>query len=139
MLYWYANIPEETIFYQYRNQGQWYYYTLFLITCHFIIPFLLLLTQPNKLIAKRLCAIAVWVITMHFADMYWIIMPARQVNVHPGRFASTTGFIDPKITDLTSLVGLLCLLGFFFLRGISKNNLFPNRDPRLEDCLKTLN
>jgi hypothetical protein len=46
MLYYYANIPEETIWFHHRNTGTWYYASLFLVFGRFFLPFLWLLTQP---------------------------------------------------------------------------------------------
>jgi MFS family permease len=55
MLYYYANIPEETIWFHHRNTGTWYYASLFLVFGRFFLPFLWLLTQPAKRNRFRLC------------------------------------------------------------------------------------
>jgi len=47
MLIWYANIPEETIWYRHRWEGGWSTISLGLLFGHFIIPFLLLLSRMD--------------------------------------------------------------------------------------------
>ena len=48
MLIWYANLPEETIFFYNRMQGSWLYVSLLLVFGHFIFPFFLLLAPVAK-------------------------------------------------------------------------------------------
>ena len=48
MLIWYANLPEETIFFYNRMQGSWLYISLLLVFGHFIFPFFLLLARGAK-------------------------------------------------------------------------------------------
>ena len=139
-LQWYANIPEETWFFVYRNTGSWYWFSIFLVVGHFFIPFLLLLTQPSKRTSWRLCCTAVWIVGMHCVDIYWIIMPNLQLQEarHAGHVAATTGF-HPHLIDLLSLVGVLGILGHTILWLLSRGSIFPARDPRLRDSLAVTN
>jgi len=47
-LIWYANIPEETIFFRHRWEGSWKYISLLLVFGQFLIPFLALMTRAGK-------------------------------------------------------------------------------------------
>ncbi len=128
-LIWYANIPEETSFFFHRTQGNWKFYSLFLIIIgHFFVPFVLLLTQWIKRQPALLCFICVWVLAMHVADIYWLIMP----NLHAEG-------VQVSWMDITSLVGILSSLAFLFLRGIGKHALYPTQDPRLEESVHLKN
>jgi len=140
VLHWYANIPEETWFFVYRNTGSWYWYSIFLVVGHFFIPFILLLTQPAKRTPWRICSTAVWVVGMHCVDIYWIIMPNLQLQQsrHAGHVAATTGFC-PHLLDLLALVGVLGILGHTVLWLLSRGSIFPARDPRLRDSLAVTN
>ena len=53
MLIWYANIPDETIFYNDHNRGYWIYFTYFLAVGKFVFPVFFLLAQDNKKSLKR--------------------------------------------------------------------------------------
>ena len=48
MLIWYANIPEETIWFRHRMEGSWMGVTQLLVFGHFLFPFLLLMPRAVK-------------------------------------------------------------------------------------------
>ena len=48
MLYWYGNIPEETLWYRHRMSDGWQHLGLLLIVMHFAIPFLALLSRRHR-------------------------------------------------------------------------------------------
>jgi hypothetical protein len=139
-LQWYANIPEETWFFVYRNTGTWFYFSIFLVIGHFFVPFILLLTQPAKRTPWRICTASAWVLLMHCVDLYWIIMPNLQLQEarHAGLKAATTGF-HPHPIDFLALVGVVGILGHAFLWLFSRGSIFPARDPRLRESLGVTN
>lgn len=128
MLIWYANIPEETIWFMYRNTGTWWYLSTFLVIGHFFVPFLLLLPQPVKRKPGYLCGLAVWILLMHILDYYIVVLPVLHktgVNFHA--------------LDLICLVGIGCVLAAAFLKLLGDSPLFPVKDPRLEKSLELVN
>ena len=58
LLVYYANIPEETIFYNDHNRGLWIYLTYFLAAGKFVFPTAYLLSQDNKKSLRALTFIA---------------------------------------------------------------------------------
>ncbi len=128
MLIWYANIPEETIWFLRRNTESWWYLSQFLMFGHFFIPFLLLLPQPLKRKPLYLCGMAVWILLMHFMDLYVVILPELHqagVAIHP--------------LDLLCPLGIGCLLAAIFLKRLGDSSLFPAKDPRLALSIKLKN
>ena len=84
LLIWYANIPEETIFYNDHNRGHWIYLTYFLVVGKFVFPAIYLLAQDTKKSLRALTFIAVWILFMHGVELYWFIMPyAHQRTILP--------------------------------------------------------
>lgn len=131
MLIWYANIPEETIFFRNRSQGAWWWYAVILFTpCKFVIPFVLLLTQWAKKSPKFLCLIAGWILLMFTLEMYWLIMP---------QFPTIRTSIMPSLLDFLSFAAVFGILGALFLRSLGKYNLFPLFDPRLKESVTVKN
>src|SRR5260221_4505956 len=127
MLIWYANIPEETIYFRIRNTESWWYFSQFLVVGRFFLPFPVLLFQATKKTAL-INWVAGWILFMQLIDVYVIVLPALH----------KTGFA-PSVLDLLSLAGIGGILGWLLLKNIGKSNLFPTRDPRLAASLKLTN
>lgn len=132
MLIWYANIPEETIFYKIRNTPGWFPLSVFMLLGHFIIPFLWLLGQAAKKTPWRLIAAASWMIFIHICDLYWIIMPEflKESPIPPWYYF---------LLMLSCVVGIGGFVGWAFLRCLVKANLYPVKDPRLDESIHLKN
>lgn len=124
MLLWYANVPEETIWYARRQADGWGWVGLVLLFGHFVGPFLFLLSRFPKRREELLVSAGVWMLAMHAMDLYWLIMP----EMGPGSVA-------PRMVDVACLVGT----GGLFLAGTARAlrscNLVPRGDPRLSESL----
>jgi hypothetical protein len=133
-LIWYANIPEETRFYLVRNTEGWRDVSVFIVIGHFVAPFLALLSQPRKKKPTAICAVAVWVLLMHFVDIYWNIIPERGPSLG-------VGVIVPGawVGDVLALIGVLGTLGYLYFRSLGKYSLYAYRDPRLLESANVRN
>ncbi|MEO6054925.1 MAG: hypothetical protein ABIP97_13030 [Chthoniobacterales bacterium] len=128
MLIWYANIPEETVYFLLRNSGSWCNMNWVLVIGHFFIPFVFLLQQPLKARPRLLCVVAVWVLVMHLMDMYIIVLPVLH----------RTG-VDVKPLDFLCVAAIGFTLAAVFLKRLGNTPLWPIRDPRLAQSLNTKN
>lgn len=124
MLIWYSNIPEETVWYRMRIDGSWEAFSYFLLFAHFVIPFCGLLSRTAKRRTKILGFWAVWMLVMHYVDLYWVVMP----GAHAGR-------VPYHLADLTSLLGMGGLFVAAAAWRLRDQSLIPERDPRLPDSL----
>ena len=85
MLMWYANVPEETVWYLPRQgDGWWIGVSLMLLFGHFLAPFLALLSRYPKRRPGLLVAGCVWLLMMHWLDLYYLVAP------HPRGAGPTT-------------------------------------------------
>ncbi len=85
LLIWYANIPEETIWYKERMHGNWIWISALLLVGHFIVPFVVLLARAGKRNLNVLAAISIWILLMHYVDLHWVVMPTldpHQFHLH---------------------------------------------------------
>ncbi len=133
-LIWYANIPEETRWYLVRNTGNWRWVSIGIVLGHFIAPFVLLLSQPRKKNIKMICGVAIWVLLMHFIDIWWNIIPERGPSL--GKGVSVPG---AWIGDVFAFCAVLGTLGFVYFRNLGKNSLYAWRDPRLVESVNVRN
>jgi hypothetical protein len=75
MLIWYANLPEETLFFVPRSSGPWAMVSVSLILFKFIVPFLALLSRKAKRNPAYLSAVAVLILVMQAVDIHWLVYP----------------------------------------------------------------
>ncbi|MEI6033453.1 MAG: hypothetical protein WCS65_04110 [Verrucomicrobiae bacterium] len=128
MLIWYANIPEETIYFLRRNTESWQILSTALVAGHFLVPFLLLLPRSGKRNPSFLCGVAVWILAMHLLDIYLVVLPA----LHQAGVALSW-------MDFACLAAIGCTLAAAFLKLLGDVPLWPLRDPRLEKSLALKN
>ncbi|UCC29386.1 MAG: hypothetical protein JSU86_14435 [Phycisphaerales bacterium] len=124
MLIWYADIPEETSWYLVRQSGDWAWVSLALLAGHFFVPFLVLISRYPKRRKNLLVLAAVWVLVMHWLDVYWLVMPAASSQRVPLHLLDFTCFVG--------IGGLYFAATVYRLRDCS---LIPERDPRLSESL----
>jgi hypothetical protein len=123
-LIWYANIPEETIWYKARLEGSWSTVSVLLMAGHFAAPFFYLMGRAVKRRNATLALGGVWLLVMHFVDLHWQVMPV----LHPEGFS-------PHLLDVTAV---LAVGGSFVAAGswlMRRSALVPLRDPRLPESL----
>lgn len=124
LLMWYANLPEETVWYKARLEGSWMYVSWFLVAGHFVAPFFYLMGRTVKRKGATLAAGGAWLLAMHFVDLYWQVMP----TLHPDG-------LRPSALDVAAL---LAIGGFFVAAAgwlMRRQALVPLRDPRLPESL----
>ncbi len=124
LLIWYANIPEETIWYRNRLHGNWIWVGAAMPIVRFIIPFFTLLCRPAKRNLKLLAVMAVWILVFQYMDLYWIVMPAYY---HDG----------PQLhwLDLATLAATVSLCGLAFWGRFKRHKMVPVGDLRFEQGL----
>lgn len=124
LLIYYANIPEETIWFYHRLEGSWSIITYALLIGRFLIPFVLLLNREAKHNQKILGFVSVLIIIMHLIEIHWIVMPV----LHHGD-------ITISWLDIATLVGLGGIFMGLFFQKFKKHNIVPVNDPYLADSL----
>jgi hypothetical protein len=123
MLIWYANMPEETIYYVDRIKDGWLGVSWLVVLLRFGLPFFLLLSRDGKMRPRRLVQVSVLILVGQLVDLYWLIMP--QV---PGQTGPAVSWADFGPTLL--LVGILLLFMAHFLR---RHGAVATGDPLLEE------
>ena len=124
MLIWYANIPEETIWFRHRMEEGWLPLTQLLVFGHFLFHFLLLLPRAAKRNTAWLAGMATWMLAMHYVDLYWIVMPT--LDPHGAHF---------HWLDLTTLAAVGSVFAYAFWSRLRGRYLAPVGDPRFERSL----
>jgi hypothetical protein len=125
MLIWAGNLPEELVWIVSRSKGVWRPMGQLLIVGQFVLPFFLLLSRDLKRSTRGLAAVSVWILALHYIDVYWIVMPAEDYQ--------HIGFSLAHITSFLGIGGLSVALCAYLVRGAAP---VPVKDPFLEDSLR---
>ena len=125
MLIWAGNLPEELQWIIGRSKGVWRPMSQFILIGHFVIPFFLLLSRDLKRSTTGLAGVAVWVLFVHYVDLYWIVMPAADFNSLGLSIAHLTAFVGVGGVSVAAATALM--------RGAAP---VPVKDPYLEDSLR---
>lgn len=124
MLIWYANLPEETIFYIHRSHGGWLYISVGLLIFRFAVPFLALLPRWAKRTPGHLTAVCVLILVMQYVDLYWLIYP----NYSSEKVAFSW-------MEIGTFLGFMGVFGLVVTNFMSKYNLIPIKDPRKSESI----
>lgn len=124
MLIWYANLPEETIFYIDRSHGGWLYISLSLLVFRFVVPFVALLPRWAKRTPGHLVAVCSLILVMQYVDLYWLVYP----NLTHERVVFSW-------LELGAFVGFAGLFGLAVTRFLGMYNLIPIKDPRRDESI----
>jgi hypothetical protein len=124
MLIWYADIPEETYWYHWRFEGDWRTVSIVLLVCHFVIPFFGLLSRHVKRNKTGLAFWAVWLLTIHYVDLYWIVFPKDD-----------KGVVEFSIVSPLLLVGVVAIFLGAAARRAKGVQLLAAKDSRLAKSL----
>ncbi|GAB5518487.1 MAG: hypothetical protein RhofKO_07380 [Rhodothermales bacterium] len=127
MLIWYGNIPEETIWYRHRLEHGWEYLSAALLIFHFILPFIILISQGAKKTKPILAFMAVWFVVLQWLDHYWLAAPST--IFYGGKHAAISWMA------LAAAVGMFSLVYGAFLYRLGRHSLVPYNDPRFEKSL----
>lgn len=124
LLIYYANIPEETVYFFKRWEG--FYLPLFWlnILINFLAPVLILMSRDAKRKANVLLIVSIILILGHWLDYYMMIMP--------GTIGEAAGF---GIIEVGAILGFAGLFTFSILTSLSKAPLAPKNHPFLEESL----
>ena len=125
MLIYYANIPEETVYFIERIKNSpysWIFYTNLIL--NFVLPFLLLMTRDAKRQLSTLKLVTPIIIVGHWFDFFNMVTPG--VMKHNGGI----GFMEIGVALIFMAVFLLVVL-----TSLSKVPLIGKNHPMLEESL----
>jgi len=124
MLIWYANLPEETVYYIRRLHGFWQPLFVLNLVLNWVVPFFALLPRLNKQRVGILVKVSIVLLAGRWLDLYLMIMPP---------FSGGKPRIG--IWEIGLAAGLVGAFGLGFLAALRRAPLVPVRDPYLAESL----
>lgn len=124
MLIYYANIPEETVYFYKRWEPEYKPWFWLNILINFLAPVLLLVDRHAKRKESMMLFVAILLLCGHWLDYYMMIMP--------GTVEGNRGF---GFIEIGTALGFVGLFTFLVLSKLSKHGLAPKNHPFLDEHL----
>ncbi len=124
MLIWYANIPEETVYFKPRAEGIYapVFWTMFII--NFIAPLLIFMSRDSKRNYTIVTFVAIFIIFGHWLDFFQMVFPAVSPNKVPS-----------ILFDLGVAMGFVGIIIFVTGRALSKFPLVARNHPFIKETV----
>lgn len=124
MLIWYANIPEETVYFYKRWEPEYKPWFWLSIIINFVAPVLILMDRDAKRKENIMLFVCILLLLGHWLDYYIMIMP--------GTVEEHRGF---GLSEIGAALGFGGVFTFLMLNKLSKHSLAPKNHPFLEESL----
>lgn len=124
MLIWYANIPEETVYFKPRTEGAYsgIFWLMFII--NFLAPLLIFMSRDSKRNYSTVAFMSVLIIFGHWLDFYQMVFPSP-----------TGGHVPMILYDLGVALGFVGLIMFLVGRQLAKWPLLARNHPLIKESI----
>jgi hypothetical protein len=124
LLIYYANMPEETVYFYKRFEPEYLPWFWVNIVINFLSPVLILMTRDAKRQTNIMLLVCILIICGHWLDYYMMIMP--------GTVESNRGF---GLIEIGIFLGFVGTFAFLVLNALSKSALAPKNHPFLQESV----
>ena len=129
LLIWYANVPEETVYFLRRMDNGWLAWILVLPVLKFVVPFLFLVPRAAKRVPWKLMAAAAWILVAQFVELFVMVAPAL------GHGEEAVPAHAPIVECLVTM-GFLGAFYLVFAFTMQRRAPVPLKDPGMRECLE---
>lgn len=124
MLIWYANIPEETVYFEPRMQGAYRGIFFLNLIINFLAPLLILMKRGSKRNYGTITMMSVLILFGHWLDFYQMVFPSISGDHVPF-----------MLVDLGIALGFVGLIMFVTARSLAKHPLIAKNHPFLKESI----
>ncbi|MDQ6610033.1 MAG: quinol:cytochrome C oxidoreductase [Bacteroidota bacterium] len=130
MLIWYANIPEETVYFKPRLQGPYRGIFWLNLIINFLAPLLILMKRSSKRNYGTITMMAILILFGHWLDFYQMVMPSAVMDQE-----TKTTYIPNMLPDIGIALGFVGLIMFVTARSLAKHPLIAKNHPFLKESI----
>jgi hypothetical protein len=132
LIIWSGNVPDEIPWYLNRIHGGWWYVCSADVICHWLIPFVLLLSRDLKRNKQKMIWLTCFMILARCVDMFWLIEP---------NFADAAGNLHIVnnygiLAYITVPMAVISLWVAYYLKQMQARPLIDVNDPHVEEMLE---
>lgn len=124
MLIWYANIPEEAVYFTGRMVGAWKPLMFLNIFLNWVVPFGVIMSSRTKRNTSIMFRVSLAVLAGRWLDMYLMVFPSSAGD------APAIGFLEAGF-----VLGAIGLIVLVVSKSLGKASLIPRNDPYLVESM----
>jgi len=124
MLIWYANIPEETVYFKPRAEGIYSAIFWMMLIINFVAPLLIFMSKDSKRNYTIVTVVSVLVIFGHWLDFFQMVFPA----VSPEK-------VPMILFDMGIGLGFIGIIMFVTGKTLSKHSLTARNHPFVKEAV----
>jgi hypothetical protein len=124
MLIWYANIPEETVYFKHRLQGPYRGIFFLNLIVNFLAPLLILMRRSSKRNYTILVFTSVVIIMGHWLDFYQMVMGSVSKD-----------HVELNLFDFGVAAGFIGLIMWSTGNALTKFSLIPKNHPFFKESI----
>jgi len=132
LIIWSGNVPDEIPWYLHRIHGGWWTICSLDVICHWVIPFVLLISRDIKRSKHKMIWLAVFMIGARFIDMFWLIEPNFNDAASNLHLTGNLGIL----AYVTVPIAVVALWMVFYLTELMRRPLLNLNDPHTEELLE---
>ncbi|HTC76693.1 MAG TPA: hypothetical protein VK684_14020 [Edaphobacter sp.] len=132
LIIWSGNVPDEIPWYLNRIRGGWWVICSLDFICHWLIPFVLLLSRDLKRNKQKMIWLTSFMIFARCLDMFWLIEPNfadAAANLH---IVGNVGIL----AYITVPVAVISLWAAYYMTQLQARPLINVNDPHVEEMLE---
>jgi hypothetical protein len=132
LIIWSGNVPDEIPWYLNRIRGGWWVVCSADFICHWLIPFVLLLSRDLKRNKQKMIWLTSFMIFARCLDMFWLIEPNFAYAARDLHIAGNVGIL----AYITVPVAVISLWAAYYLTQLQARPLIAVNDPHVEEMLE---
>ena len=132
LIIWSGNLPDEIPWYLHRIRGGWWTICALDALCHWVIPFVLLLSRDFKRSRTRMFWLCIFMICARFLDMFWLIEPNFRDAAENLHIAGNLGIL----AYITVPIAVVALWASYYLTELGRRPLIAVNDPHTAEVLE---
>ncbi len=130
MLIWYANIPEETVYFKPRTEGAYsgIFWLMFII--NFVAPILILMSRDSKRNYATVTFMSLLILFGHWLDFFQMVFPSPMTDKATGQT-----HVPMILYDFGVALGFVGLIMFVTARALTRAPLLARNHPFVKESL----
>ena len=132
LIIWSGNVPDEIPWYLNRIHGGWWVICSLDFICHWLIPFVLLLSRDLKRNKQKMIWLTCFMIFARCLDMFWLIEPNFKDAAGNLHLAGNVGIL----AYITVPVAVISLWAAYYMTQLQARPLINVNDPHVEEMLE---